>query len=174
MRWPWKREVRSAGGGYSDAVVAAIEAQAAAKVADASSTAAVEAVAGMLSRAFADAEVIADGWARDAISPFWLMQVGRSLIREGASLSVVSMDGTGALDLVPAAFWNFEALETPAPNARPTGTPASPPTGRRRATRGCWAVTGSCSSVGARRRGPATAGRARCRGRISPPDCRAR
>ena len=113
MRWPWKREVRSAGGGYSDAVVAAIEAQAAAKVADASSTAAVEAVAGMLSRALADADVIAEGWAQDAVTPFWLMQVGRSLIREGASLSVVSMGGSGALDLVPAAFWNFEALETP-------------------------------------------------------------
>lgn len=42
MRWPWKRETRS-GGGYSDAVVQAIEAQASAKVADASSTAAIEA-----------------------------------------------------------------------------------------------------------------------------------
>ena len=108
-----RREKRSAGGGYSDAVVAAIEAQAAAKVADASSTAAVEAVAGMLSRAFADAEVVAAPWAVDAVSPFWLMQVGRSLIREGASLSVIDMSGDGSLDLVPAAFWNFEALSTP-------------------------------------------------------------
>ena len=108
-----KREKRSAGGGYTDAVVAAIEAQAAAKVADASSTAAVEAVAGLLSRAFADAEVVAEGWVQDAVTPFWLMQVGRSLIREGASLSVVQMSGSGALDLVPAAFWNFEALATP-------------------------------------------------------------
>ena len=108
-----RREKRSAGGGYSDAVVAAIEAQAAAKVADASSTAAVEAVAGMLSRAFADAEVIAEPWAAEAVTPFWLMQVGRSLIREGASLSVVEMGGDGTPDLVPAAFWNFEALSTP-------------------------------------------------------------
>ena len=107
-----RREKRSAGGGYSDAVVAAIEAQAAAKVADASSTAAVEAVAGMLSRAFADAEVVAEPWAAAAVSPFWLMQVGRSLVREGASLSVIDM-AAGDVDLVPAAFWNFEALETP-------------------------------------------------------------
>ena len=113
MRWPWTRpERRDAGGGYSDAVVAAIEAQAAAKVADASSTAAVEAVAGMLSRALGDADVVAEPWAQAAVSPFWLMQVGRSLIREGASLSVIDMAG-GDLDLVPAAFWNFEALETP-------------------------------------------------------------
>ena len=112
MGW-FRREKRSAGGGYTDAVVAAIEAQAAQKVADASSTAAVEAVAGMLSRALADAEVIAPGWVQDAVSPFWLMQVGRSLIRPGESLSVVEMDGDGRLDLVPAAFWNFEALSTP-------------------------------------------------------------
>ena len=60
-RWLWqRREVRDAGGGYTDAVVAAIEAQAAQKVADASSTAAIEAVAGLLSRAFGDAEVEAD------------------------------------------------------------------------------------------------------------------
>ena len=114
MRWPWsKPEQRSAGGGYSDTVVAAIEAQAAAKVADASSTAAIEAVAGMLSRAFADAEVIAEPWAQEAIDPFWLMQVGRSMIRESASLSVIDMDSAGRFDLVPAAFWNFEALDTP-------------------------------------------------------------
>ena len=110
MGW-FRREKRSAGGGYADAVVAAIEAQAAAKVADASSTAAVEAVAGMLSRALGDAEVVAAPWAQDAVSPFWLMQVGRSLIREGASLSVLEMSGGGRVDLVPAAFWNFERYD---------------------------------------------------------------
>ena len=94
-------------------MVAAIESQAAQKVADASSTAAIEAVAGMLSRTFGDAEVEADDWAQQAITPFWLMQVGRSLVREGASLSVISMTRDGELDLVPAAFWNFEALQTP-------------------------------------------------------------
>ena len=118
MRWPWTRsgdapEERSAGGGYSDAVVAAIEAQATAKVADASSTAAVEAVAGLLSRAFADAEVIAAPWAQEAVTPFWLMQTGRSLIRPGESLSVIDTNNRGDLVLVPAAFWNFEALNTP-------------------------------------------------------------
>ena len=110
MGW-FRREKRSAGGGYTDAVVAAIEAQAAAKVADASSTAAVEAVAGMLSRAFGDAEVVAESWAAEAVTPFWLMQVGRSLIREGASLSVIEMTGAGRVNLVPAAFWNFERYD---------------------------------------------------------------
>ena len=105
--------VLGVGGGYTDAVVAAIEVQAAQKVADASSADAIEAVAGLLSRAFGDAEVEADDWARQAITPFWLMQVGRSLVREGASLSVITMTGSGELDLVPAAFWNFEAQNAP-------------------------------------------------------------
>ena len=50
---------------------------------------------------------------QDVVTPFWLMQVGRSLVREGASLSVLNMGGTGAMELTPAAFYNFEALETP-------------------------------------------------------------
>ena len=60
MRWPWqKREKRESGGDFSDAVVRLIEAQAAGTAADASSsTAAVEAASGALSRAFASAEVV--------------------------------------------------------------------------------------------------------------------
>ncbi len=58
MRWPWqRRERRDSGGDFSDAVVRLIEAQAAGTAADASSTAAVEAASGALSRAFASAEV---------------------------------------------------------------------------------------------------------------------
>ena len=111
MRWPWKRESRQSGGGYTDAIVAAIEAQASAKVADVSSTAAVEAAAGALSRAFMAAEVEGPSWVRDAVSPVWLAQVGRSLIREGASLSVIVMGQDGMVELVPAAYWNFENLD---------------------------------------------------------------
>ena len=108
MRWPWqRREIRSAGGGYTDAVVAAIEAQASAEVADVSSTSAIEAAAGALSRAFASAGVEGPGWVRDAASPPWLAQVGRSLVREGASLLVVGMRG-GTVTLTPAASYNFE------------------------------------------------------------------
>ena len=105
--WPFKREARSAGGGYSDAVVRAIEAQAAQKAADVGGTAAVEAAAGALSRAFAAAEVRGADWVQRAVTPVWLAQVGRSLIREGASLSVIEMAG-GDVELVPAAFYNFE------------------------------------------------------------------
>ena len=111
LRWPWqaKPEDRQSGGGYTDAVVAAITAQASAKVADASSTAAIEAAAGALSRAFMSAEVDAPSWVQEAVSPVWLSQVGRSLIRDGASLSVIVMGDR--IELVPAAFWNFENLD---------------------------------------------------------------
>ena len=113
MRWPFtsRAEKRQSGGGYADAVVAAIEAQASAKVADASSTAAIEAAAGALSRAFMAATVDGPSWAQEAVSPTWLAQVGRSLIREGASLSVMVMGGDGTVELIPAAFWNFENLD---------------------------------------------------------------
>ena len=112
MRWPWstKPEKRQSGG-YTDRLVAALSEAASATVADVSSTAAIEAAAGALSRALMAAEVEGPGWARDAVSPVWLAQVGRSLVREGASLSVVTMGGDGALELVPAAFWNFENLD---------------------------------------------------------------
>ena len=110
--WPWsKSEKRQSGGGYTDAIVSAIEAQASAKVADVSSTAAIEAAAGALSRAFMSAEVVGPAWVQEAVTPPWLAQVGRSLVREGASLSVVVMGSDGALELVPAASWNFESLD---------------------------------------------------------------
>ena len=112
MRWPWsKAEKRQSGGGYTDAIVSAIEAQASATVADVSSTAAVEASAGTLSRALMACEVEGPGWVQDAVSPVWLAQVGRSIVREGSSLSVVTMAPSGGVELVPAAFWNFENLD---------------------------------------------------------------
>lgn len=60
MRWPWQREPerRESGGNYSDIIIRLAEAQAAGTAADAASTAAVEAVSGALSRAFASAEVV--------------------------------------------------------------------------------------------------------------------
>ena len=108
--WPFKRraEKRQSGGGYTDAITAAIEAQASANVADVSSTAAIECAAGALSRVLCGAEVVGPSWVQEAVNPVWLAQVGRSLVREGASLSVIVMGGDGVPELIPAAFWNFE------------------------------------------------------------------
>ena len=84
-RWPKRGpERRQSGGGYSDAIVAAIEAQASAQVADVSSTAAIEAAAGALSRALMSADVQGPSWVQDTVSPPWLAQVGRSIVREGS------------------------------------------------------------------------------------------
>ena len=76
MRWPWrKRERRDSGGDFSDAVVRLLEAQAAGPAADASSTAAVEAASGALSRAFASAGVEGPPHVREAVTPGFLAQV---------------------------------------------------------------------------------------------------
>ena len=92
MRWPWaRREKRDSGGDFSDAVVRLIQAQAAGTAADASSTAAVEAASGALSRAFASAEVVAAPWVQEAVTPVVLAQVGRDLIRSGDSMHVIRM-----------------------------------------------------------------------------------
>ena len=113
MRWPWQRaEKRQSGGDFSDAVLRLIEAQAAGSAADASSTAAVEAASGALSRAFAAAEVVGPGWARDAASPAVLAQIGRDLIRKGDSLHVIRVD-RGRVRLIPASSWHWEGSHDP-------------------------------------------------------------
>ena len=115
MRWPfWKRETRESGGDFSDAVVRLIEAQAAGTAADTSSTAAVEAAAGALSRAFASAEVVGDPWVRDAVSPSVLGQIGRDLIRKGDSMHVIRVGGDGVVRLIPASSWHWEGSHDPA------------------------------------------------------------
>ena len=116
MRWPWqKREKRESGGDFTDAVVRLIEAQAAGSAADASSTAAVEAASGALSRAFASARVEAsEPWARDAVTPVVLAQVGRDLIRSGDSMHVIDVDRDGRVTLLPCSSWHFEGDAHPA------------------------------------------------------------
>ena len=109
MRWPWsKRETRDSGGDFSDAVVRLIEAQAAGSAADASSTAAVEAAAGALSRAFASAGVEGPPHVLEAVTPAVLAQVGRDLVRSGDSMHVIDVDRLGRVSLLPCASWHFE------------------------------------------------------------------
>ena len=101
------------GGDFSDAVVRLIEAQAAGSAADASSTAAIEAASGALSRAFAAATVDGPAWVRDAVSPRVLAQIGRDLIRRGDSMHVIRLSGDG-VSLIPASSWHFEGNHDPA------------------------------------------------------------
>ena len=114
MRWPWqKRETRDSGGDFTDAVVRLIEAQAAGTAADASSTAAVEAAAGALSRAFASAQVEGPPHVLDAVTPGFLGQVGRDLVRSGDSMHVIDVDEMGRVSLLPCSSWHFEGNAHP-------------------------------------------------------------
>ena len=109
MRWPWqKRERRDSGGDYGDAVVRLLEAQAAGSAADASSTAAVEAASGALSRAFAAARVEGPPHVLEAVTPGFLAQAGRDLIRSGDSMHVIDVDRMGRVTLLPCSSWHFE------------------------------------------------------------------
>ena len=115
MRWPWsRREKRDSGGDFSDAVVRLIQAQAAGTAADASSTAAVEAASGALSRVFASAAVIGAPWVQEAVSPATLAQIGRDLIRSGDSMHVIRMGRDGLVQLIPASSWHWEGNHDPA------------------------------------------------------------
>ena len=115
MRWPWqRREKRDSGGGFSDAVVRLIEAQAAGTAADASSTAAIEAAAGLLSRSLAAAEVDGPSWISEVVTPSYLSQVGRDLVRAGNSLHVLRVGGVGGVQLIPASSWHWEGTHDPA------------------------------------------------------------
>ena len=70
MRWPWQKpapERRDSGGAFYDRVLLAIEAEAAGSAVDNGSTAALEAVAGALSRALASATVEGPEWVRMAV-----------------------------------------------------------------------------------------------------------
>lgn len=113
--WPFtkKPEKRESGGDFSDSVLRLIEAQAAGSAADASSTAAVEAAAGALSRAFASAEVQGPAWIQNTITPEFLGQVGRDLIRAGDSMHVVKITSKGKVILLPCSSWHFEGEADP-------------------------------------------------------------
>ena len=106
-------EKRESGGSFTDSVVRLLEAQAAGSLASTSSTAAVEAASGSLSRAFAMAKVSGPGWAQRAIRGGFLAQVGRDLVRLGESMHVVEVDASGRVSLLPAASWHFEGQAHP-------------------------------------------------------------
>ena len=110
MRWPWSRtpEKRQSGGGYTYAIVAAIEAQASSTVADVSSTAVIEAATGALSRALMSCEVVGPSWVQDAVTPDWLAWCGRAVVRQGGALSTIDSRGDRTV-LTPIAFYNFES-----------------------------------------------------------------
>ena len=114
MKWPWRKtEKRESGGSFTDAVVRLLEQQAAGNLADTGSTAAVEAAAGALARAFAAARVDGPAHVRQAVTAGVLAQIGRDLVRGGQSLHVIEPMGSLGLSLLPAASWHWEGDADP-------------------------------------------------------------
>ena len=105
MRWPWSAtpEKRSQGvSGYHDLLLeAALRAAHGSAGAKASSTAAAEAAAGLLGRAFASAAVQPSTVVTRALSPDKLMMAGRALIRRGEIVFLIRSTATGWI-LTPA------------------------------------------------------------------------
>ena len=113
MRWPWQREERRESDlDYSALVSRLIAAQADGVTVNATKTAAVEAASGALSRAFASAEVDGPSWVQETVTPGFLAQVGRDLIRVGETLHIVRV-GRGGLRLWPCSTWYFEGDADP-------------------------------------------------------------
>ena len=111
MRWPWQKpettiQASVSGGDFSDAVVRLLEAQAAGTAVNVSSTAAIEAMSGLLSRNFSSAEPVGVDWLPETVSPVFLGQVGRDLIRGGASMHIIDVVG-GVVSLIPVSSWHF-------------------------------------------------------------------
>ena len=119
MRWPWQArpepppERRVAATDYSTLVSRMIAAQAGGQTVHATRTAAVEAAAGALSRAFAAATVEGPEWTREAVTPRILGQIGRDLVRVGETLHALRMDGKGRIRLIPCSTWYFEGEADP-------------------------------------------------------------
>ena len=71
------------------------------------STGAREMAAGLLSRALAGATVSGPAYARSAITPQVLSQIGRDLIVSGESLHVIRVDEDGQVRLFPSSAWTI-------------------------------------------------------------------
>ena len=104
MSWwaPWRRETRATQP-FTDAITSAIVAQANGTTAgDPSAIAALEACAGIWSRAFAAATVEP---AHPAVTPAVLALIARDLIRTGESVFAIEVDGAAPV-LRPAGSWD--------------------------------------------------------------------
>ena len=93
MRWPWTRENPARetreSQPYTDAIVAALQAQADGTAAgNPSALGALEIAAGYWARAFASAEVQPANEVTAAITPAHLALIGRELCRRGNAFSV--------------------------------------------------------------------------------------
>ena len=136
FQWPFARETRQ-DSSYTDAIVAQIQARASGTTAASeSATAALEAVSGLVGRAFASADVEARDGILAALTPDLLAMVGRALVRRGEFVALVDVNESG-LRLLPAqthdvgggpdpATWSYQVtLGGPGQTLTYNGLPAS-------------------------------------------------
>ena len=99
---------------FGAAAVAALVAQASGGVtaAQAASTAAVEAAAGLLGRAFGAADVAGPEPIKRALTPATLEMIGRQIIRTGDHLVRIRVDG-GRIVLDPVGDWDVRGSYAP-------------------------------------------------------------
>ena len=114
MRWRRATETRSTDTtSYSDALVDLLVARASGDIAKASATAALECVSGVVSRAFAAAEVEAAPAIAGALDARCRAMIGRALIRRGETLFVPEMGDDMMLKLRPASAWTVTGGHRP-------------------------------------------------------------
>ena len=106
MRWPWQRVEKreTASGSYTDTLIQGLLAQAQGTIkSDPGATAALEAAAGLWSRALASATVEGDRYG--AVTPEVLSIIGRAWIRHGESVFLI--EAGDRVRLVPASTWDL-------------------------------------------------------------------
>ena len=103
--WPFTRHTEHRQASHTDGVVQAILARGAGTHADVAATAAVEAAAGALSRAFASAEITPRTPATRGLTPDVLAQIGRALIVPGEIVLILTIH-EGRVRLLPAASFD--------------------------------------------------------------------
>ena len=92
---------------YSSVAVQALHEAVENKVTDAASSAAVEAVSGLLARSLSAARVDAPDFLKGALNPSWLSLVAREMLRFGEHLSVIRVGMDGMVRLEPSTYWNW-------------------------------------------------------------------
>ena len=103
--WPFTRRTEHRQASYTDGVVEALLSRASGTHADVAATAAVEAAAGALSRAFASAEIAPNTPATRGITPDVLAQIGRALIVHGEIVLMLAV-AEGRVRLLPVASFD--------------------------------------------------------------------
>ena len=92
---------------YSSIIIQSLEAATATKVTNAAQSAAVEACGGLLARSLSAARVEAPPWLKRSLTPAYMGQVGRELIRCGEHLSMIRVGLGGDVHLEPSHTWNW-------------------------------------------------------------------